>query len=155
MKNIFLNLEKVIQNKIWIIWIFSWFLILWIPSYLITWRDSSSMRLWMWDEYYFSVMFLDIFLVVLFWIFIWATIYKIKFFWNKKASKLWIIWWFLWSLVTGCTSCSITLATYLGLAWVISLLPYGWLELKIISILLLVYACYQTLKNLEVCSLKV
>lgn len=62
---------------------------------------------------------------------------------------------FLGVLVTGCTSCSITLASYLGLASLISLLPFGGLELNFLSIILLLLGTFFTLKNLKVCKFKI
>lgn len=62
---------------------------------------------------------------------------------------------FFGTLVTGCTSCSLTLASYLGLAGIISLLPYGGLELNILSVVLLLIGTFFTLKNLKVCKFKI
>lgn len=61
---------------------------------------------------------------------------------------------FLGLLVAGCPACSITIASYLGLASMMSLLPWYGLELKIIAIPLLVYSNYSLLKNLKVCKIK-
>lgn len=151
---IFKNFWKVILSKIWIIWFVVWFFIMLIPTYFFTWSSKHSIILWKTHIYFYKLLSLDIFLAILFWIFLWATLYKMKYFWNKKASKLWILWWLLASIVWWCASCSITLATYIWLTWFISFLPYSWLELKILSILFILYACYSSLKNLEVCNLK-
>ncbi|MEC8339820.1 MAG: hypothetical protein VXZ40_04285 [Nanoarchaeota archaeon] len=61
---------------------------------------------------------------------------------------------FLGLLVAGCPACSVTLATYLGLTSLVTLLPWYGLELKIIAIPLLVYANISLLKNLKVCKIK-
>lgn len=155
MKIIFLNFFKVFKSLYWIIGFIIWFLLIWLPTYLLTYHDTHNMRMWMWDTHYFFMVWLDIFLAILFGIFIWATIYKMKYFWNNKwTSKLWVVGWFIWTVVWGCASCSITVATYIWLASFLSIFPYGWLELKVLSIFLLIYATYTTLKNLEVCNLK-
>ncbi len=93
---------------------------------------------------------------LLFGVFIAATVYK----WNymKKISAAdstkGLIWWFLWTLVAGCPSCTITVASYIGLASVISMLPWWWLELKIIGLGLMIRSTYNTIKNIHTCSVK-
>lgn len=148
------NLLKIFKNLYWILGIVFWGLLVWLPTYLLTWKDTHSMRVWMWEIKYFSMMWLDIFLVIFFAIFVWATLYKMKYFSNPSLNKFWFLWGFLWTLVWGCASCSITLASYLGLASIVAFLPYNWLELKILSIFILIYACFSTLKNLETCKIK-
>jgi hypothetical protein len=71
-----------------------------------------------------------------------------------KESGSTLIGSFLGILVTGCPACSITLASYLGLASIITLLPFSGLELKIISIGLLIYSNYSLLGNLSTCTRK-
>mgnify|MGYP001567333870 CR=1 FL=1 len=61
---------------------------------------------------------------------------------------------FLGLLVAGCPACSITLASYLGLSSIISFLPWYGLELKIMATLLLFYANYSLLKDLNICKIK-
>lgn len=61
---------------------------------------------------------------------------------------------FLGLLVAGCPACSITLASYLGLTSLITLLPWYGLELKIMAIPLLAYANISLLKDLKVCKIK-
>lgn len=151
---IFKNLLKIFSSKYGIIWFLIWSMIILTPTYFFTWSWREQLVLWMWDIYFYSILFLDLFLAFLFAIFVWATLYKMTYFWNKKASKLWFLWWFLGALVWGCASCSLTLASVLWLWAFISFLPYGWLELKILSIFLLLYVCFTTLKNLWVCNIK-
>lgn len=148
------NLKRVFSSKSWIVWFLIWLVIMLIPTYFFTWKERHQMILWMWDNYFYFVLGLDIFLAILFAIFIGGTIYKMFYFWNRKPSKLGIIWWFLWTLVWGCASCSLTLASVLWLWAFMSFLPYNWLEIKVLSILLLIYVCFTTLKNLEVCNIK-
>jgi hypothetical protein len=61
---------------------------------------------------------------------------------------------FLGVLVAGCPACSITLASYLGLASLVSFLPWYGLELKIIAVPILVYSIYSLLKDLKTCKIK-
>lgn len=149
------NLKKVFSNKFWIIGAFIWAVLMFLPVYFFTLKDSHEIKMWMWDEYYYFVLTMDILLLVLFSIFLWATIYKMKYFWNKNTSKIGFLWGLLWTLVSGCASCSITLASVLWLWAFVSFLPYGWIELKIFSIILLIYVCFTTLRDLEVCKFKI
>lgn len=58
-------------------------------------------------------------------------------------------------LVSGCPACSITVASYLGLASLFSGLPWFGLELKIIGLLLLLYSTNSLAKSLYSCKLKI
>lgn len=57
-------------------------------------------------------------------------------------------------IVTGCPACSITLASYLGVASIIGALPFYGLELKMIGIGLLVWSTDSLLKNITTCKMK-
>ncbi len=56
-------------------------------------------------------------------------------------------------LFSGCWTCGLTLASYIGLGSFLSYFPFGGIELKVISVLLLLVAIYQ-LSAPEVCALK-
>jgi len=94
--------------------------------------------------------------VILFSFFVSVSVYKILYFQSsdKKQLGLWSVWWVLSMLVVWCPACSITLASYIWLASLLSLLPFKWLELKIVWIILLFYVIIKSLKSLHVCSLK-
>lgn len=115
---------------------------------LIEWNEGKII---MYTEIVFHILF-----AVLFSIFIAATTYK----WNYMKSLSGtnsgkgLIGSFLWTLVAGCPSCTITVASYIGLASAVSLLPRWWLELKIIGLGLMIRSIYDTIKNLHTCSLK-
>jgi len=100
--------------------------------------------------------FLEIIISILFALFITVSIYKfnkfnkISFMENISGST----GSFLGILVVGCPACSITFASYIGLAGFISLIPGYGLGLKAISVPLLVYSNYSILKNLNICKLK-
>jgi len=147
------NLLKVLKSKIWIFGIILGSVIIALPSYYFF---DKEMIIWnFWYNYYLLELSLIIIISILFWLFLWASLYKIIYFSKiEKKSSLWLFWWFIWILVTGCPACSITLASYFGLASVISVFPFWWIELKIISVFLLLYVVYTTIRDLEVCKIK-
>ena len=146
------NIAKITKSYIWFIWIIIGILIISMPAYYFMEKDLIIWNLGY--SFYLTEVTLTIVISILFWLFIWATFYKINYF-SIKKSWIWILGWFLWALVSWCPACSITLASYLWLASFMYLLPYSWLELKILSVLILLYANYSTIKNLEVCKIKV
>ncbi len=93
---------------------------------------------------------------ILFSLFISITIYRFILF-NTLSLKHNIFSGgssFLSLLVAGCASCSLTLASYLGLGSLISFLPWYGLELKFLALGILLYSNYSLLKNLKMCSIK-
>lgn len=144
------NLLKILNSKIWIFGIILWIAIIIIPSYYFFELDLVIWNFWY--NYYIFEMVLTIWISILFWLFLGSTFYKIKSINNQKW--LWMFGWFLGVLVSWCPSCSITFASYLGLWSIISIFPYWWIELKIISFLILLYVVFTTIKNLDVCKIK-
>jgi hypothetical protein len=145
------NLIKILKSKIWIFGIIFGILIISIPSYYFF---KKELIIWnMWYYYYLLEISLTIIIAILFWLFFWLTLYKM-FFFSKSKTWIWFIWWFLWILVSGCPACTITFASYLGLAWIISVFPFWWIELKILSVLILLYAVYVWIRDLELCKIK-
>jgi hypothetical protein len=106
--------------------------------------------------FYFLTFISQFTIAILFSIFLSISIYKYtkfsKFDVSENSSS--ILGTFLAVLVTGCPACSITLASYLGLASILSFLPFFGLELKIIGIFLLLYANYSILTSLTTCKIK-
>jgi len=147
----FKNLFKVLKSKIGLFWIIFGIVLIAIPSYYFL--DTEIIIGNKGYNYLYFEILLDVLISILFWIFIGATLYKMSYF-NVKKTWVWFLGWFLGILVSGCPSCTITLASYLWLAGFVSVLPYDWLELKVISVFLLLYVCYTTLKKLETCELK-
>ena len=144
------NIVKVLKSKIWIVGIIIGISLISIPSYYFF---ESELIIWnFWYKYYLFELILTILISILFWFFLGSTLYKINFF-NTKKSWFWFIGWFLWILVSWCPACSITFASYLWLSWIIAILPFWGIELKIVSILILLYSIYFTIKNLEVCKI--
>lgn len=73
---------------------------------------------------------------------------------SKKATGTTTLGAIFSVLVSGCPACSITLASYLGLASVISALPFAGLELKVVGLALLVWSSIDLLKKLTICEKK-
>lgn len=149
---IFKNIIKILQSPIWNIWIIIGMAIIAVPTIYFIEKDLIIWNLWYY--FYITEVILSVIIWILFWLFIGATLYKIQYFQVKK-SWAWFFGWILGVLVSGCPACSITLASYIWLAGLISTLPYYGLELKVLSIILLLYSCYSTLKSLELCSIKI
>lgn len=145
------KLIKILKSKIWIFGIILGVTIIVTPSYYFFERD---LLIWnFWYNYYLLEIILTWLIAILFWLFLASILYKMEYF-SVKRSGIWFFWWLIWILVSGCPACTITLASYFGLAWVISVLPFWWIELKIFSVILLCYVVYVTIKDLEVCKIK-
>ena len=154
MKLIFKNLIKVLSKKISLI---STIISILLISSLFYYFTDWALIIWnLWLPFYILQLTLDTWIALLFWLFIWSTLYKINYFsWStKKELWVWWAWSFFWILISWCPACSITLASYLGLAWIISALPFYGIELKLLSFSMLLYVVYDTLKTLEVCKIK-
>ncbi|EKD66552.1 MAG: hypothetical protein ACD_49C00035G0007 [uncultured bacterium (gcode 4)] len=153
MKTILENISKIFKKKcslfIYLISIFIiWFSFYYFNNYpLIRWNYGAI--------YFYTQIFLETSIVILFPLFIGGSIYKICFFNSLSGKKIWIwgVGWFLWVLAGWCPACSISLATYLWLSSFLSFLPFWWLELKVLSFLILIYSNYSVFNNLEVCSI--
>lgn len=154
-KKIFKNLKEVLTKPKYIIlflvstaifavisfWFFQYELIVWNNGFWFTWTEIILQSL----------------ISILFWLFITWQVFKYNYF--KQFDDIWNdikgwIWWFLWVLLTGCTSCSIWIATYIWLWSVLSLLPWHWLELKILSLWLLLWTFIALYSKLLECKIK-
>lgn len=101
---------------------------------------------------YFNLI-LQILISILFGINLSILFYKLKFsisVSNKGLSSFGFGTFFS-LLVSGCSACSISLASYIGLGSLVSLLPFYGIELKIFGFLLLLFSTYYLLKNLMIC----
>lgn len=59
------------------------------------------------------------------------------------------------TILSGCSCCGVTMASYIGLLPLMSFIPYEWLlGIKILGLLALFYALYDLLKDLETCKLQ-
>jgi len=154
MKIILQNLKKVLTKTSSLVVTIISILAIWILFYSFTNSSLIVWNLWMW--FFVTEMILDVLVALLFGLFVWSTFYKIMYFSNTNKKNIWVGWIasFFGILVSWCPACSITVASYIGLASFISVLPYSWLELKVASFVMLLYVVYDTLKKLEVCSIK-
>lgn len=104
--------------------------------------------------YYNVVWITQYILIVLLSLFLVLFLYKIYYFskFDIKGDSSGSFASIIAILVSGCPACSITIASYIGLAGFLSLFPYDGLELKFLGIILLLYAIYSTLMTLHECS---
>jgi hypothetical protein len=58
------------------------------------------------------------------------------------------------TILSGCSCCGLTLASYFGLLPLMNFLPYDGLEIKILGTLGLLWALSDILRNLETCRVK-
>lgn len=127
--------------------------ILTIAEFLIL--DIELVRGNLWAVYLGFEIGLHIVLSILFWFFIAMQLYKIRLFRIKDVEPAktirGTIWWFLGVFVIWCPACSITLAWLLWFWAVLVSFPLGWLEVKILAILILVFVCYKMFRDLTVC----
>mgnify|MGYP003963379539 FL=1 len=154
MKLILTNLQKVLTKTSSLSATIISIMAIW---FLFTYFKDTELIIWnLWLSFYLLEIALDTSISLLFWLFIWASVYKMIYFSSPKKKQLGLWWlaWFFWVLVWGCPACSITVASYLGLASILSVLPYDWMELKVLSLIMLLYVVYDILKTLEVCSVK-
>ena len=100
---------------------------------------------------------LHVLLSVVFALFIAASVFKVRYFSHieKTKSATWFLGSFLGIIVVGCPSCSLTLASYIGLAGALSVLPlpFHGIELKILWLIILIVVVYYVLRDLMVCKI--
>ena len=139
-------------------WSLLWWLIAWFIVGVLWWYFMDfDLIIWnQWHVVAYTELSLFFVFVLLFSVFVSISIYKILYFRSGDARQIWLWWvgWFLSLLVMWCPACSITLASYIWLASILSLLPYNGLELKVIWIVFLVYACIVSLRSLQTCALQ-
>ena len=147
------NLLLVIKNPYSLsIGFFSAFVLWYIIEYF---SDRALIAGNFWRIYATINIIFDIVNIVLIWLFVSSFVYKRRLFWGWwKQNKSWWFWSITSVLVSWCPACSITLASYLWLASFFALLPYNWLELKIIWTIILIWSVYINIKNLTICKRK-
>lgn len=96
---------------------------------------------------------IDMIFALLFAVFLGSFVYKMLLF-GKSKNIWWWLGWFLSVLVTWCTSCTLTLASYIGLGSLIALLPFWGIELKILWLILVIYGVYDSVSHLTECKVK-
>ena len=135
---------------------FTMMLVLIILGYIFWYYSALELVIWnLWYIYAYSEIVIHILIAFLSSILFGALVYKKSCF--SKISKrewlLWFIWTFFWILVAGCPVCTVTLASYLWLWWILLTLPYYWIEFKIVWLLLLIYGAYFSVRDINVCKL--
>ncbi len=148
------NFLEIFKNKNYIFLSIITFILIGLIFEYFT--DSELIKGNMGVNYFYILIMSQVLISFLFAIFICAFYYKYKKFnivqTNENSASFSAL--FLGILVAGCPACSISIASYIGLAGLISLFPYYGLELKIIAIPMLIYANYSTIKNLNTCQIK-
>lgn len=154
MKQIGLNFVEVFSN--WKYLLFSLFTFTVIGYIFFYFTDFIVIKGNFGGSYLYITILFQALISLLFALFIPISVYKyIKFSdLSLKENSSSFFGTFLGVLVAGCPACSITLATYLGLSGIISLLPWYGLELKVLAVPLLGYANYSILKDLNTCKIK-
>jgi hypothetical protein len=114
---------------------------------LIQWNQGTA---WMYSEIVFNTLF-----AVLFGVLVAATVYKRQYMsqFNSANSATGLVGSFLGTLVAGCPSCTITLASYMGLASLIGVLPRWGVELKLIGLGLMIWSIYQSVTKIHQCDI--
>lgn len=147
------NFKEVYSNKNYIIFTFITFTLIYTLFHYFT--NSTIIKGNFGGLYLYTTILFQVIISLLFALFLPISIYKYVKFSNFsiKENSTSAFGTFLGILVAGCPACSITLASYLGLASIISFLPYYGLELKIIAVPLLAYSNYSILKDLNTCKI--
>lgn len=152
-KIILINLQRISEDKVAL-----WWLVVSTVAMLLLWfafLDFSLLRgnfgLW----FAVAEVSLHSLLSILFGVFVATHIYKYRHATiNMKNKATGLLGWILGILVTGCPSCSITIAAYIWLAGLFAALPFHGLETKVAGILVLLRAEYIAVRDLLVCKLK-
>lgn len=101
---------------------------------------------------------LSVIMIIAFPVFIVALIYRSWKYWKRADidwnSINWIIWWVIWTIISGASCCGATLAASFWLLPLMSFLPYSGLEIKTLGALGLLYALWEILVNLETCKIR-
>lgn len=154
MRQTFINLKKIFWDKIAL---FSWMIaVFWMIFIFYIMGDFQTMQNNFWIFLAYLEIFLEILTSLFFWLFVSSIVLKIKIHWKakKRVWIIWSLWWFLSILVTWCGSCSLTLAYYIWLWWLVWIIPYNWIFLKIIGLILMTIWLFLTLRDLDKCPLK-
>ena len=103
----------------------------------------------------YTDIFLSIIMILGFPLFIVWILYKWLQFWHREnfhhRTGIGTIGGVIGTILSGCSCCGLTLASYFGLLPLMGFLPYDGLEIKILGTLGLLWALWDTYKNLEVC----
>lgn len=153
MKDILSHFKEVFSNIRYLIFSLAVFGIVYYLFELFTYKDLIIGNYGL--NYYLISVFSQFLISVLFSLFLTLSMYKYITFstYSPKEGSTSFFATFVGILAAGCPACSITIASYIGLAGLLALLPYDGLELKIIAIPMLIYANYSVSKNLMSCNI--
>lgn len=145
------NITKIIQDPLSLL---RWSAVVCLMS-LLQYRqfDFELVVGNLWITFARAEVILYILVTLLFALFVMAQTYKIRYFAtnNKKQSAGGILGGIIGIITVWCPACSITIASFVWLSWLIAILPFEWLELKVWAIVLLLWANYMILRDLTVC----
>lgn len=153
MQNILYNIKSIQKDDIAVITgVVSFGLILYVWL-LYSDIEQTSWNLWK------TLAYIQIgshwILSILFWLFIAATIYKIRRTNQRSSTKTssGLFWWLFSAIVIWCPACSISLASYLWLWTLLVNMPGFGIELKLVWLGILGWATWTTLRDLYVCKI--
>ena len=152
----FSNLLKPFRN----IWLLITYIVLIFLSFWIWWyfTDVGIMFGNYGPTHTYIDILLSMFMIIGFPYFIVGILYKWLTFGHVEnlhhKTGIGTIGGIIGTILSGCSCCGLTLASYFGLLPLMNLLPYSWLEIKILGTLWLLWAIWDTYKNLEVCRVK-
>lgn len=147
------NLQKPFRNTA-LIFTFIFLVILW--GYI--WWTFTDIRV-MFGNYgaihTYTDITLSLLMIIGFPLFLIGMLYKWLKFGHKENlhHKSWIgtVGGIIGTILSGCSCCGLTLASYFWLLPLMNLLPYDGLEIKVLGTLGLLWALHDTYRNLEVC----
>lgn len=153
-KNIFSNLKSVFSNyKYGILFI----VLIGLVLLFFQWQTQRELIIANYGYTYFMwVWIIQYILAILLSLFITLSAYKVFYFSTASVKEEGVggLASFFGILIAGCPACSLTIASYVGLAGFISFFPYDGLELKVFSIILLLIISISILNTLHVCKIK-
>lgn len=153
MKEIISHYVDVFKDKRYLIFSFVVFASIYYLFELFTYKELIIGN---YGFTYYVVHVVSQFLIaLLFSLFLTLSIYKYVAFstYSAKEGSTSFIATFMGILAAGCPACSITLASYIGLAGLLSIFPYDGLELKLVAIPMLFYANYSVASNISSCKI--
>lgn len=126
-----------------------------IFGYFLFWfTDVESICNNFGEIYGYTLIALQVVIAILFGINLAILIHKISIKQNsRKQTGLSAIGSFFGLLVSGCSACGITLASYIGLGAAMATLPLAGLELKVLAIIILFISIWISLTPIQ-CKIK-
>lgn len=155
-KNMITAIKKVFSRP----WLFWMYMILILISFGIWWY-FTDVRIMLGNygkPFTYTDVGLSMLMVVGFPLFLVGILYKWLRFWHREnldtKTGIGTISGLIGTILSGCSCCGLTLASYFGLLPLMSFLPYSGLEIKILGTIGLLWAIRDTYKNLETCRVK-